>query len=141
MFRNHNIFSVAAGTLILLNCAIEFYSLASVNTILHMDFDFNFYRAVVILLLMICSLLGAAAIFFKRIFALKLCFLIYVVQILGFIYGETYYILSYGLWISWSTEIADLSVEISLVAMFISAVIFMAMRSLEKNTDLDGHPS
>lgn len=68
MFRNHNIFSISAVTLILLNCAVELYSLASVNTVLQMGFDF--YRAVVILLLMIGSIFGAAAIIFRRMFAL-----------------------------------------------------------------------
>jgi hypothetical protein len=74
------------------------------------------------------------AILFKRNFALKLCFLLYIVQILGFIYNAAYYVLSFGLWISWSTEIGDLSIEINLVAVFISALIFMAIKSLGKGT-------
>jgi hypothetical protein len=135
MFKHHNIFSISAVTLIFLDCFVEIYSFASLGTVLQMGFDYNFFLAILIFVLMVSSFIGAVALVFKRNFALKLCFLLYIVQILGFIYNEAYYVLSFGLWISWSTEIGDLSIEINLVAAFISALIFMAIKSLGKVTD------
>lgn len=133
MFRNHNIFTAFAVFLILMNCGVEIYSLASINTVLHIGFDYNFYRALMILLLLVISVIATFYVLLKRIFALKLCLVIYLIQIFGLIYNETYYILSYGLWISWSTDLSGFSIEINLVSLCISAVLFMAIRSSKKD--------
>lgn len=127
--NRYNIFSILAASLILLNCVLEIYSYASLSTILNMQFDFDFYRALIVYFLIFGSVISSIGILLEKKIFLKLSLAIYLIQIFGFVNGDVYYILSYGLWISSSTEIASSSIEINLVAIFISVVIFMAIKS------------
>ena len=127
--NRYNIFSILAASLILLNCVLEIYSYASLSTILNMQFDFDFYRALIVYFLIFGSVISSIGILLEKKIFLKLSLAIYLIQIFGFVNGDVYYILSHGLWISSSTEIASSSIEINLVAIFISVVIFMAIKS------------
>ena len=129
-FENHNFLTIFAGILIVIDCFVEIYFQGLLNEILAINFDFNFYRVVLIAFIFFVSLLGASAIFLKQTFALKICLVAYLIQILGLIINDVYYVLSFGLSISWSIPIVELSLEINLVAVLISLVIYFALASV-----------
>jgi hypothetical protein len=126
-FEKHNLLTMLACFLVLINFVAEHYSCASFCTFIKTEFDFNFYRSLIMLFASILSLIGVICIFLKFSIGFKICLLIYIIQTLGIVNGSLYYIISFGVIINWSIAIGESSLEIGLTGIFMCLLLYLAM--------------
>ena len=131
-FEKQNFFTILACFFVFCNFVAEHYSCASFCTFMNMEFDFNFYRSILMLIGSVLSLVGLICTLLKYTIGLKICLITYLFQTLGFVLDGYYFVLSFGIIINWSIAIGNSSLEIGLVGVFISLLLYTAL--LKVNT-------
>ncbi|MDY6977681.1 MAG: hypothetical protein SVW51_16000 [Pseudomonadota bacterium] len=126
-FEKQNFFTLFACFLVFCNFAAEHYSCASFCTFMNMEFDFNFYRSILMLIGSALSLVGLICTLFKYTVGLKICLITYLFQTLGFVLDGYHFVLSFGVIINWSIAIGNSSLEIGLVGVLMSLLLYTAL--------------
>lgn len=134
MFKNHNAFTILLVICVLINGVVAVFN--SQNIVLGLINFSTLAEAIywlVSLVIIVFSIWGGTLVLKKKQVGLKICFWVYVLQLIGVITSSHNYVLIVGVSVAWSIDLVGSSLDINLVAL---AVVFLSTVSLS-NVSID----
>jgi len=134
MFKNHNAFTILLVICVLINGVVAVFN--SQNIVLGLINFSTLAEAIywlVSLVIIVFSIWGGILVLKKKQVGLKICFWVYVLQLIGVITSSHNYVLIVGVSVAWSIDLEGSSLDINLVAL---ALVFLSTVSLS-NVSID----